>query len=105
MKKEEVLLRAQSRKENEMDEMELDILNKGYRTGFIIGLIICLLIMGVKIMADIPYQDTFAVYSFMVGGQWIYKWVRLKGKHDLALGILWLLTGGVLLLAYLTELF
>lgn len=34
MKKEEVLLRAQSRKENEMDEMELDILNKGYRTGF-----------------------------------------------------------------------
>lgn len=105
MKKEEVLLRAQSRKENEMDEMELDILNKGYRTGFLIGLVICLLIMGVKIMADAPYQDIFAVYSFMIGGQWIYKWVRLKEKHDLALGILWLLTGGVLLLGYLTELF
>ena len=45
--------------------------------------------MIVKIMAGIPYYDVYAIYCFMVGGQWLYRWVRLKTRSHLCYGILW----------------
>lgn len=105
MNKEEILRRAQDKKPNKMDEMELDILNKGCRAGVIVGLAACLIVMIAKMIADVPYYDVYAIYCFMTGGLWCYKWLRLKKKSDLFYAILW---GGVamgFLVGYLVEIF
>lgn len=105
MNKEEVLRRAQDRKPNKMDEMELDILNKGCKVGVLTGLAACLITMVAKMIANVSYYDVYAIYCFMVGGQWFYKWVRLEKKRDLCYGFLWCGLAAVFFISYLIEIF
>lgn len=103
MNKEEVLRSVQNRKPNQMDEMEMDILNKSCKVGIVVGLVACIVAMIVKIMAGIPYYDVYAIYCFMVGGQWLYRWVRLKTRSHLCYGILWCGLAVGLFIGYLLE--
>lgn len=105
MDREEVLRRAQDKKSNKMDEMELDILNRGCKAGLIAGLVACLVLMVVKMLADRPYYDVYAIYCFMAGSQWFYKWARLKHKWDLFYGILWCALAAGFLMGYVIEIF
>lgn len=105
MNKDEILRRAQDRKSNKMDEMEQDILNRGCKVGLLVGIVACLIAMAVKIMAGVPYSDVYAIYCFMAGGQWFYKWVRLKRKNDFCYGVLWCGLAVGLFISYLTEIF
>jgi len=105
MDKNEVLRRAQEKKPNKMDEMELDIYNKGCKAGLIAGLAGCLIAMVTKIIAGIPYYDVYAIYCFMAGGQLIYRWIMLKKKSDLCYGILWYALAIGLFAGYLYEIF
>lgn len=105
MDRDEVLRRVQDRKPNQMDEMEADILNKGCKVGLMVGLIACLIAMVTKMLADVPYYDVYAIYCFMAGGQWFYRWARLKRRHDLCYGILWCITAAGLFIGYLVEVF
>lgn len=105
MDKDEVLSRAQNRKSNKMDEMELDILNRGSKVGLLLGLVGCLIIMVLKMIAGAPWHDVYAIYCLMVCGQWLYKWLRLKEKRDLCIGILWGTVSIGLFVGYLTEIF
>lgn len=105
MDREEVLRRVQYKKPNKLDEMELDILNRGCKVGVLTGGVACIIMMITKIMAGVPYHDVFAIYCFMTSGQWFYKWVRLKRKYDLCYGILWLGLASGLFIGYLTEIF
>lgn len=92
MDKYEVLRRVQDRNSNKLDEMEQDILNRGCKAGLWVGLIACLIAMAAKVMAGVPYYDVYAIYCFMAGGQWIYKWVRLKKEMIYAMesyGVQW----------------
>ena len=105
MNKDEVLRRAQEKKSNKMDEMELDILNKGCKVGIWAGLIACLIAMVAKMLAGVSYYDVYAIYCFMVGGQWFYKWVRLKKNSDLCYGILWCGIAIGFFVGYFVEIF
>lgn len=105
MDKDEVLRRAQKRTPNKMDEMEADILNKGCKIGMLTGMIVCVITMIVKMLADVPYYDVYAIYCFMTGAQWFYKWARLKKKSDLYYGILWCGLAIGLFIGYLVEIF
>ena len=105
MNKDEVLRRAQDKAPNKLDEMELDILNKGCKTGVLTGLIVCVITMVIKIFAGVPYYDVFSIYCFMAGAQWFYKWYRLRTKRDLCFGFLWCGLAVCIFIGYLTEIF
>lgn len=105
MNKEEVLRRAQNKDSHKLDEMELDILNKGCKVGVLAGLIACLITMIAKMIADVPYYDVYAIYCFIMSGQWFYKWIRLKKNSNLCYGILWFGVAAGLFIGYLTEIF
>lgn len=96
-RKEEILKKAQDRKPYQMDEMELDILQKSSHVGMLAGLFACLALMAVKLLKDQPIQDVYAVFCSVLCGQYLYKWVRQKQKSMLFYGLLW---GGVALLLF-----
>ena len=71
MDKNEVLRRAQEKKPNKMDEMELDIYNKGCKVGLIAGPGICdLLFYGRRAinlqMEQAEKEKRFVLWYFMV---------------------------------------
>ncbi len=100
MTKEEVLRKVQNQKRNKPDEMAVDILLKSNHVGLIVGLIACLLVMGVKMYFGQPYQDIYAIYSAIFCGQYLYKWFRQKEKFLLFCGILWGFTAVLLFIVY-----
>ena len=73
MNKEEILKKAQSRKPNQMDEMELDILQKSSTIGMTVGLIMCVVLMIINIYCNQPYQDVYSVFCSILCGQYMYK--------------------------------
>lgn len=105
MNRDEVLRRAQDRNSHKLDEMELDILNRGCKVGLLAGLIACVAVMIIKMIAGVPYYDVYAIYCFMAGGQWFYKWTRLKRKSDFCFGILWCGLAVGLFVGYFVEIF
>ena len=62
MNKEEILKKAQSRKPNQMDEMEMDIFQKSSYIGMTVGLIMCVVLMIINIYCNQPYQDVYSVF-------------------------------------------
>ena len=68
-RKEEILKKAQDRKPYQMDEMELDILQKSSHVGMLAGLFACLALMAVKLLKDQPIQDVYAVFCSVLCGQ------------------------------------
>lgn len=105
MNKDEILQKVKNRKPNQFDEMELDILQKGSRFGMICGMIGCLILMFIKIKADLPFSDVYSIYSLMMAGLYLYKWNRIKYNKDLWIGILWGLVAIGLCYGYITEVF
>ncbi len=103
MNREEILKKAQNRKANQMDEMELDILQKSSYVGMIIGLIVCLILMCIKMFYNQPYQDIYSVYCSVMCGQHMYKWFRQKEKAILFCGVIWGLIAIVFFIAYITK--
>lgn len=103
MTNDEILKKAQLKKPNQLDEMELDILQKSSHWGMIVGLTVCLILMGIKIYFNQPYQDIYAVYCSMLCGQFLYKWFRQKEKYMLFCGVLWGFTASLLFIVYLMK--
>ncbi len=103
MTKDEILKKAQKRNASQLDEMELDILQKSNSIGMLVGVFVCLGLMVVKSICDQPYQDVYAVYCAIMCGQYMYKWIRQREKHLLFVGLLWGTCAVVLLIAYLTK--
>lgn len=101
MNKEEVLKKAQNKKCNKLDEMEVDILLRGNYVGLIMGVVLCLIIMVIKIYLDQPYQDIYSVVSSILCGQYLYKGFRLKDKFIIFIGAIWGISSLILLISYL----
>lgn len=80
--------------------MEVDIMLRSNHVGLAVGLIVCVIIMAVKIYLDQPYQDIYAVFCSILCGQYLYKWVRLKDKNMLFVGVVWGITTAILLVGY-----
>lgn len=103
MTKDEILKKAQKRNASQLDEMELDILQKSSGVGMLVGVLVCLGLMVAKVMCDQPYQDVYAVYCAIICGQYMYKWARQKEKKLLFFGLTWGTCAVVLLISYLTK--
>lgn len=100
MKKEEILKRAQNKKRNKLDEMEVDILLRSNHVGLIVGLLFCLIFMVLEACLNHPYQDIYSVLCSILCGQYLYKGVRLKNKSMLGIGVIWGISALLLLIAY-----
>ncbi len=100
MNKEDVLKKAQNQKRHKLDEMEVDVLLRGNRVGLIVGLCICMIIMGVKLYRGQAYQDIYSVFCAIFCGQSFYKGVRLKDRSTIVLGVLWGISSLLLLIGY-----
>jgi hypothetical protein len=101
MNREDILKKAQSTKPNRPDEMELQILQAGSRFGMGVGMLVCVVLMFVKMAADQPWSDVYAIYCAMVAAQWGYKYCRLRQRQDLINTVLWTLVALILLGGYL----
>ncbi len=103
MNKDEVLKKAQNKKHNKLDEMEVDILLRSNHVGLIVGLIACLLVMAINIYFDQPYQDIYAIYCSIICAQYVYKWIRQREKASLFCAILWGFTSVLLYVVYFMK--
>lgn len=103
MDKEEVLKKAQSKKRNSLDEMEMDILLRSNHIGLLVGLIACLIVMAINIYFDQPYQDIYGIYCSIVCAQYVYKWRRQREKTALFYAILWGFTSVLLFVVYFMK--
>lgn len=103
MDKEEVLKRAQQKNSKQLDEMELDILQKGGNIGKLVALLVCALFMVIKVIFHQPYQDVYSVYCSILCGQYLYQWFRQRNKNDLFFGLTWGLVAVLLFVAYVLN--
>ena len=103
MDKEEVLQRAQQKNSKQLDEMELDILQKGGNIGKLVALLVCALFMVVKVIFHQPYQDVYSVYCSVLCGQYLYQWYRQRDKNSLFLGLTWGIAAVLLFVAYVLN--
>lgn len=100
MNKEDILKKAQNKKHNKLDEMEVDILLRSNHVGLIVGLVLCLIIMGIKLYMHQPYQDIYSVFCSILCGQYLYKGFRLKDKSMKVIGVIWGGTSLLLVIGY-----
>ena len=101
MNKEEIL--AKSRAENKgTDEREKLVLAKAGQKAFGVGLILSMLItMFNGILGEINAElydpkltsGPWGIYLSMMGALFLYKYIKLKRKHELILSIFFLLVG------------
>ncbi len=103
MNKEEILRRAQN--QTDTDEMETQVIQKGSEFAMWAGLAAALGLMVCKMLAGQPWQDLYCLYAAMLAVLNLYKGVKLRQKHHIVSGCLWLVLAGVLLAVYLERVF
>lgn len=99
MDKNEILEKARQGNAGRPDEMQRQILDRGGRTAFAVGLAVCVVLMVVKIMADQPFTDVYAVYCSMMAAVYLYQWYKVREWEDMVYGLLWGVVALVLLIA------
>ena len=92
MNKEEILQASRNENQNK-DVYELDVISRGQRIGGLVAISIAFALMIVeRVILD---RNTNYAYFLMIlsagAGLWIYKAVKLKRKHEIALAVLWTL--------------
>ncbi len=104
MNKDEIL--AKSRKENEnQDEMELEVFAKSGQKACAVGGIVCVLIIILQsIFKNSVDFSVWAVYLSMTGTMLLYKYIKLKKKHELIFGLMQLILAVVFLVFYILKL-
>lgn len=104
MDKEEILER--SRKENrDRDFVEAEALAKANAIALSVGIIVCgLLTIFRAIFAGTPDFGIWTVYFSVLAATMIVKFVKLRRRHELAVGLLYLGFCVFFLVIYLREL-
>lgn len=103
MNKEEILQKAQGKKNNTPDEMELQVLQKGSGIAVFSILLFCLILMIVKIIANQPWCDVYSIFFVSMGAQHFYKGIKLQQRHEIILGIAFSVLAIVMLALYILE--
>lgn len=90
MDKDEIL--ARSRKENkDRDFVEVEVLAKANSIALSVGVIVCgILSVLHAIFADTPDFSIWTVYFSVLATTMLVKYVRLRKRHELAFGLLYL---------------
>ena len=103
MDREEIL--EMSRQENRnQDEMERDALARGGQKALSVGGIVCMLLIILEaVFAKEVNPGTWAVYLSMTGTLLVYKYTRLKKKHELVTGVIQLMLAAVFFVMCITR--
>lgn len=103
MNKEEILQKAQSKKPNTLDEMELQVIRKANGIAMFSILVICLILMIVKMIAKQPWYDVYSIAFISMGVQHFYKGIKLNQRQEIALGIAFSILAIFMIIGYITE--
>lgn len=87
MNKEEILQKAQSKKPNTPDEMELQEVQKGSGIAVFSILVFCLILMIAKMIAKQPWYDVYSIFFVSMGAQHFYKGIKLHQRREIILGM------------------
>ena len=90
MDKEEIL--ARSRKENkDRDFVEEEVTNKANSIAFSVGIFMCSLLSVLHaIFRDSPDYSVWVVMWAIASSVFLYKYYRLRKRHELVLGLVYL---------------
>ena len=104
MDKEEIL--EKSRSENkDRDEMEHDVFAKAGQKACAVGGMLCAVIIILEaVFSDTVNVSTWAVYLSMSGTMLMYKYIRLRKKHELIFGGIQLALAAVFFCVYAVNL-
>lgn len=103
MNKEEILQKAQSKRSNTPDEMELQVMQKGNGIAVFSIWVLCLILMIVKMIAKQPWYDVYSIGFISMGVQHFYKGIKLHQRYEIALGIAYSVLAIFIVVWYITE--
>ncbi|WP_234120278.1 DUF6442 family protein [Clostridium hydrogenum] len=103
MNKEQILRKAQSKKTNTLDEMQLQVVQKGSGIAVFSILVFCLILMTVKIIAKQPWYDAYSICLVSMGTQHFYKGIKLHQKHEIIFGIVFSVLATIIMVGYICE--
>lgn len=103
MEKDEILKKAQGKKPNTPDEMELAIVQKGNGIAVFSILVVSLILMIAKIIVDQPWLDVYCIVFTGMAAQHIYKGIKLHQKHHIVLAIVTGIVSIAMLIGYLFQ--
>ncbi|MDT8719359.1 hypothetical protein IAI10_22140 [Clostridium sp. 19966] len=101
MNKEEILQKAQSKKTNTPDEMELQVVQKGSGIAVFSILVFCLILMIVKIIAKQTWYDVYSILFVSMGAQHFYKGINLHQRHEIICGMAFSVLAILMLVGYI----
>ncbi len=99
MNKDEILAKSREENKGRTDEMELSVIAGGGKAAYFVGMAVCVAILllngALRIFESPNYNPalTFAVWGVwfsMQGAMMMYKYVKIKKKHELALSIFYI---------------
>ena len=90
MNREEILQASRNENQNK-DIYELEVISRAQRIGGLIAICVAFALMMVEaILFDSGTNYAYFLMIISAGtGLWIYKAVKLKRKHEIALAVLW----------------
>ncbi len=103
MDREEILQKAQSKKLNTLDEMELQVIQKGNGIAMVSTLVLCLILMITKIIAKQPWYDVYGIVFASLGVQHLYKGIKLHQRQAVTIGIAYSVLAILIVMWYITK--
>lgn len=89
MQKDEILEKAKRRKESDLDEMEMQTMLKANQFAVIASLVVCVILMVVKMLANQPYYDVYGMSCMIMCCQNLYFGLKTHKRTNIILGIGW----------------
>ena len=104
MDKDEILER--SRKENkDMDLVELEAVNKATGVAINVGLAVCVLLMMIHATLQVRMDNSaWTVMFSILTADFLYKYHKLRRRHELVIGLLYLFITILFFVWYLLDL-
>ncbi|MBR1523259.1 MAG: hypothetical protein IJ641_02265 [Lachnospiraceae bacterium] len=103
MDKEEILEKSRIENQNQ-DEMERDVFAKAGQKACAVGGVVCAVIIIIEaFFSDQVSYGTWAVYLSMTGTMLLYKYMKLKKRHELIFGGIQLALAAIFLIMHITR--
>ena len=105
MNKAEILEKAQKKKPNAQDEMEMQVILRATRLSVLVYVIAGFILMVAKQIAGLSHLDLYSILILMASSMYLYKGIKLKKRAETIMGIVGLLMGTVFLVLYCISIF
>ena len=103
MDRNEILRRAQNAGDDKHDEMHVHVETTSSKFAIVVGGVVCQLLMIIKMIVGVPWQDVYSIWCVMAGTMNLYQWKKLQVEQQLYLGIVWYVCAFFLIIQYVSE--